>query len=64
MSRQEAYDYVKSRRSIANPNEGFWKQLETYEGILKARYFKECHYFRIMMWSKCTLSMSWWVELG
>ncbi|KAK3588674.1 hypothetical protein CHS0354_028884 [Potamilus streckersoni] len=35
-SRQEAFDYTKARRSIINPNEGFWKQLETYEGILTA----------------------------
>ncbi|KAL3858380.1 hypothetical protein ACJMK2_012971 [Sinanodonta woodiana] len=35
-SRQEAFEYTKARRSIINPNEGFWKQLETYEGILTA----------------------------
>ncbi|KAJ8312496.1 hypothetical protein KUTeg_009869 [Tegillarca granosa] len=37
MSRQEAYDYVKELRSCIMPNSAFWHQLETYEGILKAR---------------------------
>ncbi|XP_061179694.1 uncharacterized protein LOC133206232 isoform X2 [Saccostrea echinata] len=37
MSRQEAYDYVKEKRSCIMPNSAFWKQLETYEGILQAK---------------------------
>ncbi|XP_068748350.1 uncharacterized protein [Montipora capricornis] len=35
--------YVKARRSVVQPNQGFWKQLITYEGILnssKQRYNK------------------------
>ena len=36
-SLEEAHDFTKSKRSIINPNTGFWKQLVTYEGILKAR---------------------------
>lgn len=31
-----ALAYVKERRSIVNPNEGFMKQLQTYSGILSA----------------------------
>lgn len=33
----EALAYVKERRSIIKPNEAFMKQLQTYDGILKAR---------------------------
>ena len=33
----EAYQFVKDRRSIIRPNEGFMEQLHTYEGILSAR---------------------------
>ena len=29
--------YVKARRSVVQPNAGFWKQLITYEGILNSR---------------------------
>ncbi|XP_052072452.1 protein phosphatase Slingshot homolog 2-like isoform X2 [Mytilus californianus] len=36
MSRQEAYDMVKGMRSCIMPNNAFWNQLETYEGILNA----------------------------
>lgn len=32
-----ALAYVKDRRSIVKPNEGFMKQLQTYDGILNAR---------------------------
>uniref|UniRef100_A0A8D3BMN1 Uncharacterized protein n=1 Tax=Scophthalmus maximus TaxID=52904 RepID=A0A8D3BMN1_SCOMX len=32
-----ALAYVRDRRSIIKPNEGFMKQLQTYNGILKAR---------------------------
>jgi protein phosphatase slingshot len=38
MSRQEAFDFVKDKRSCIMPNKAFWHQLETYEGILSARY--------------------------
>ena len=33
----EAMKFVKSKRSIVQPNSGFWKQLIIYEGILKSR---------------------------
>lgn len=33
-----ALAYVKERRSIVKPNEAFMKQLQTYDGILKARW--------------------------
>lgn len=33
-----ALAYVKERRSIIKPNEAFMKQLQTYDGILKARW--------------------------
>ena len=36
MSRQEAFDFVKDKRSCIMPNKAFWHQLETYEGILSA----------------------------
>uniref|UniRef100_A0A671WY94 protein-serine/threonine phosphatase n=1 Tax=Sparus aurata TaxID=8175 RepID=A0A671WY94_SPAAU len=32
-----ALAYVRERRSIVNPNDGFMKQLQTYNGILNAR---------------------------
>ncbi len=32
-----ALAYVRDRRSIIKPNEGFMKQLQTYNGILNAR---------------------------
>lgn len=32
-----ALNYVRDRRSIVKPNEGFMKQLQTYSGILSAR---------------------------
>lgn len=38
MSLKEALAYVKGRRSVVNPNDGFIAQLRDYEGILKARY--------------------------
>lgn len=31
MSLREAYDYVKTRRSVIRPNQGFWRQLIEYE---------------------------------
>lgn len=37
MTRQEAYDFVKEKRGCIMPNSAFWKQLETYEGILQAK---------------------------
>ena len=33
-----ALAYVRERRSIVNPNDGFMKQLQTYNGILNARF--------------------------
>lgn len=32
-----AQTYVKDRRSVVKPNDGFMKQLQTYNGILNAR---------------------------
>ena len=36
-SLDEAYKYVKGKRSVIKPNDGFLKQLKMYEGILTAR---------------------------
>uniref|UniRef100_A0A672GDB3 protein-serine/threonine phosphatase n=1 Tax=Salarias fasciatus TaxID=181472 RepID=A0A672GDB3_SALFA len=36
-SLEKAYNFVKQRRSIAQPNAGFMRQLAEYEGILDAR---------------------------
>lgn len=36
-SLEVALPYVKDRRSVVNPNNGFVKQLQTYNGILNAR---------------------------
>lgn len=36
-SLEKAYKYVKEKRSVAQPNAGFMKQLAEYEGILDAR---------------------------
>lgn len=36
-SREEALKYVQSCRPIADPNPGFRRQLEEYQGILSAR---------------------------
>ena len=37
MNLKDALAYVKGRRSVVNPNDGFLSQLRDYEGILKAR---------------------------
>jgi hypothetical protein len=37
-SLDQAYQHVKEKRSCIKPNKGFMKQLETYQGILDARY--------------------------
>ena len=34
----DAMKFVKSKRSIVQPNSGFWKQLIVYEGILRSRW--------------------------
>jgi len=36
-SLEKAYNFVKQKRSIAQPNTGFMRQLAEYEGILDAR---------------------------
>ena len=36
-SLEEALKYVKERRKVINPNRGFRRQLEEYQGILAAR---------------------------
>ena len=38
MKSDEALQYVRSRRSIVNPNPGFWNQLKQYEKILIKRH--------------------------
>lgn len=35
---EQALDFVKSKRTCVNPNANFLRQLETYQGILEARY--------------------------
>uniref|UniRef100_A0A3B5A8H6 Protein phosphatase Slingshot homolog 1 n=1 Tax=Stegastes partitus TaxID=144197 RepID=A0A3B5A8H6_9TELE len=40
-SLEKAYNFVKQKRSIAQPNAGFMRQLAEYEGILDARVFIE-----------------------
>lgn len=37
-SLDEALQYVLKQRSCVKPNRGFMKQLETYQGILDARF--------------------------
>lgn len=37
MKSDDALNYVRSRRSIVNPNPGFWNQLKQYEKILYKR---------------------------
>ena len=34
---EKARNYVRSKRRCVNPNEGFIKQLQVYEGMLDAR---------------------------
>ncbi len=34
---EKARNYVRSKRKCVNPNEGFIKQLQVYEGMLDAR---------------------------
>uniref|UniRef100_A0A8C6PJ82 Protein phosphatase Slingshot homolog 1 n=1 Tax=Nothobranchius furzeri TaxID=105023 RepID=A0A8C6PJ82_NOTFU len=41
-SLEKAYNYVKQKRSIAQPNAGFMRQLAEYEGILDARLTIVC----------------------
>lgn len=38
MPLKDALAYVKGKRSVVNPNDGFLSQLRDYEGILRARY--------------------------
>lgn len=37
-----ALSYVRERRAIIHPNDGFMKQLQTYNGILNARSGQTC----------------------
>lgn len=37
---EKALEFVKTKRNCIKPNSGFLKQLEIYQGILDARYFK------------------------
>lgn len=34
---KQAFKYVKERRAVTKPNPSFMRQLEEYQGILKAR---------------------------
>ncbi|XP_043557724.1 dual specificity phosphatase 28 [Chiloscyllium plagiosum] len=38
LSLQEAFQHVKSVRPTVEPNEGFWEQLQRYEGELQSRW--------------------------
>lgn len=42
----ETMKYVKARRSVVQPNAGFWKQLITYEGILNSSKHRYNRLFR------------------
>ena len=35
MSYEEAYDFIKNKRNVINPNSGFQEQLKKFEKILK-----------------------------
>lgn len=37
LSLQDAFDSVKAARSVVEPNEGFWRQLQRYERELEGR---------------------------
>ncbi|XP_067850903.1 dual specificity phosphatase 28 [Heptranchias perlo] len=37
LSLREAFEHVKSARPAVEPNEGFWDQLQRYEGELQSR---------------------------
>ena len=41
---ETALRYVKEKRPIADPNDGFLKQLITYEGILSAAGHRQCFF--------------------
>lgn len=41
-SKQSALNFIKERRPIANPNEGFLMQLTEWEGIVSARLAFSC----------------------
>ncbi|XP_017351040.1 dual specificity phosphatase 28 isoform X2 [Ictalurus punctatus] len=41
LSLTEAYELVKSARSVVEPNPGFWAQLERYEQDLKSTRFSK-----------------------
>ncbi|XP_023814963.1 protein phosphatase Slingshot homolog 3 isoform X1 [Oryzias latipes] len=45
-SLETALTYVRECRSIVNPNEGFMKQLQTYNGILTASQMRHSELFR------------------
>ena len=43
----DAMKFVKSKRSIVQPNSGFWKQLIVYEGILRSSRNRHNSLFRL-----------------
>ena len=49
--------HVQERRSIVNPNKGFIKQLEVYEGMLGAIRLRRTYYGRISHMSKSESSL-------
>ena len=49
--------HVQERRSIVNPNKGFIKQLEVYEGMLGAIRHRRTYYGRISHRSKSESSL-------
>ena len=49
--------HVQERRSIVNPNKGFIKQLEVYEGMIGAIRLRHTYYGRISHRSKSESSL-------
>ncbi len=59
MSLEEALAHVKGKRRIVNPNDGFIAQLQSYEGILRARYVA---YMHVCLWIHVCLG-TWCVRV-
>lgn len=52
-----AMAYVRDRRSIVKPNDGFMKQLQTYNGILNARSEMSPHFQVTYCRARCPQSL-------
>ena len=57
MDLEQTLIHVQERRSIVNPNKGFIKQLEVYEGMLGAIRLRLTYYGRIAHLSKSESSL-------